>query len=110
MKPKLTWRTFLLVIASVAAVCLLLFMFTRNNLPPIWGSLSEEDARAVLKEFDRVRWRPAYVYLRKWEFRLFMRVLTENLKLHPVPVYVEGDGTQAVVECRNAQRCCLEGY
>jgi hypothetical protein len=97
MKPKLTKATFILAVASVAVIGLALIILMPRKLPPIKGSLSEDEARAVLKKLDHVRWRAAYISLSKWDFRTFGLFVSENFRLRPVSV--EGDSTNAVVRC-----------
>ena len=89
----------ILALASIAAIGLLVAMLAARKLPQVKGSLSEADARAVLREFDHVRWREAYRSLSKRQFRPFWRYASENFRLRLVSV--EGDTTQAVVRCHD---------
>jgi len=93
-------RKFILLLATVAAIGLLLSMLPVLNLPRIRGSLSNGDVRAIRKEIRRVRWGTIYFPLYRWHLREFGRFVRENLDIRLVSV--EGNGTQAIAECRDS--------
>jgi hypothetical protein len=94
-----TRRTFILGLASVVAIGSLLVILPAHSPFQIRGSMSEQDVQAIRIELRRVRWRAVYGSLSRGHFRVFVRLASENLKLHLVSV--EGDGTQAITECRD---------
>jgi hypothetical protein len=94
-----TKRTIILIVASLAAIALLLAVLPARDSVKIRGSLSKDDVLAIRKELGCVRWRAVYYSLSHLHFGVFRRLASENFKLHLVSV--EGDGNRAFAECQD---------